>query len=348
MRSTSRPRGSARPGLAAVVVAASWLAAGATAVAETVSLREVRQGLFGTCFVNDREGWMVGELGRIFRTTDGGTTWERQDAGTKRPFLAVSCIDARTAWIAGKEGIVFGTTDGGTTWTQANTGSNRHVFALQFANRRRGHGVGDFGRMIHTEDGGATWTTAQVPTTTRLPDSVLDLGVEPGDVNLYGASWGDPDHLWIAGEFGVVLASKDGGQTFMQQHLPVETSLFGVYFADPQNGWGVGIDAVIVRTTDGGATWTLQQPPVTQRSFYDVAVRDDVGWIVGDSGTILKSTDRGATWTLEPLPIQLAARWIRSISLVPGGRGFAVGAEGLSFRMDGPHLERLGGRERTS
>src|SRR5690349_25050869 len=80
---------------------------------------------------------MVGELGRIFHTTDGGTTWERQDAGTKRPFLAMACLDPRTAWIAGKEGIVYGTLDGGATWAQANTGSTRHVFSLAFANRDR-------------------------------------------------------------------------------------------------------------------------------------------------------------------------------------------------------------------
>ena len=109
----------------------------ASARATPVSLREVRQGLFGTCFATDRDGWMVGELGRIFHTTDGGDTWERQDAGTKRPFLTVSCLDARTAWTAGKEGIVYGTTDGGVTWSEAKTGSSRHVFSIRFANRAR-------------------------------------------------------------------------------------------------------------------------------------------------------------------------------------------------------------------
>lgn len=348
MRLFCGPRESARRALVAFAALAVVAASGSARGGEVLPIHDVRQGLFGTCFATEREGWMVGELGRVFHTTDAGANWERQDPGTKSPFLAVSCLDARTAWIAGKEGMVYGTTDGGAKWTKANTGSNRHVFALQFANRERGHGVGDFGRMVHTDDAGATWTTMQVPTTVHLPDSALDTGVDPGDVNLYGVSWGDPDHLWVAGEFGVILASTDGGHTFKQQQLPLETTLFGLYFTDPQNGWAVGIDAVILHTTDGGATWIIQPPPVTQRSFYDVAVRGDVGWIVGDSGTMLKSTDRGATWVLEPLPIQLAARWIRSVSLIPGGHGFAVGAEGLAFRIDGVHLERLGASERTS
>src|SRR5437773_1114188 len=253
------------------------------------------------------EGQRRHELGRIFHTADGGETGERQDAGTKRPFLTIACLDARSAWIAGKEGIVYGTTDGGATWREAKTGSARHLFGLQFATPARGHGAGDFGTMIHTEDGGQTWTVARVGPEVELPASALDTGVDPGDVNLYATSYADPDHVWVVGEFGTIMASDDGGQTFHQQHAPVESTLFGVHFVDARRGWAVGIDGVILRTEDGGATWTSQPAPVAQRSFYDVVVRGQQGWIVGNSGTVLASTDGGASWTLEPLPIQLAA-----------------------------------------
>ncbi len=336
-----RVRARCPAGLAALTI----LAAAAAGVGATpgcpVSLREVRQSLFGTCFADAEHGWMVGELGRIFRTDDGGRTWHRQDAGTKRPFLAISCLDdGRTAWIAGKEGIVYATKDAGATWTPQNTGSNRHVFTIRFVTATRGHGAGDFGTMIHTEDGGATWAVAGVPPDVQLPDIALDMGVDPGDVNLYALSYADPDHAWLVGEFGIIMASTDGGRTWRQQHSPVETTLFGVHFADAQRGWAVGTD-VILHTEDGGATWRPQTLPVTQRGLYDVAVRGDVGWIVGSSGTVLKSVDGGDSWALEPLPIQLAANWIRSVWLVDGGRGFAVGAEGLVFRLDGRRLERL-------
>jgi photosystem II stability/assembly factor-like uncharacterized protein len=316
---------------------------GSPARADTpVSLREVRQSLFGTCFADARNGWMVGELGRIFHTTDGGETWERQDAQTKRPFLAITCIDPKRAWIAGKEGIVYATQDGGTSWALQKTGSSRHVFTIQFVTAQRGHAAGDFGTMVHTEDGGATWTVERVPPEVQLPDSALDMGVDPGDVNLYALSYGDADHVWAVGEFGTVMASEDGGRSWKQQRAPIETTLFGVHFTDAQHGWAVGTD-VIIRTEDGGTTWTPQKPPVTQRSLYDVFVEGRNGWIVGGAGTVLKSTDGGSTWVTEQLPIQLAADWVRSVWLVPGGRGFAVGAEGLVFRLDGERLERLTG-----
>lgn len=319
----------------------------ATAVsADTVSLREVRQNLFGACFASERDGWMVGELGRIFHTSDGGRTWERQDARTKRPFLAVSCVDARTAWIAGKEGIVYGTRDAGATWTQSPTGSTRHIFTLQFSTPERGHGAGDFGAMVHTEDGGRSWIVQQVPSAVQLPANAIDIGVDPGDVNLYALSYGDPDHVWLAGEFGIVMASVDGGRTWQQQPSAVDTTLFGMHFVDARHGWAVGSDSVIVRTEDGGATWVTQHSPTRDRPLYDVFIAGRTGWIVGEAGTVLKTTDGGNNWGAEPLPIQLAARWIRSVWLTPGGRGLAVGAEGLVFRLEGANLERLARRPR--
>jgi photosystem II stability/assembly factor-like uncharacterized protein len=321
--------------LAAVVA----LAAPAFAAPGTpIDLSDVRQNLFAACFPTDQDGWMVGELGRIIRTSDGGKTWVRQDAGTKRPFLAMSCLDAKTAWIAGKEGIVYSTKDGGDSWTLLKTNSTRHVFTIDFANANRGHAAGDYGTMAHTEDGGATWTVMRVPETVALPDSALDTGVEPGDVNLYSVSYGDTDHVWAVGEFGIVIASSDGGVTWQQQHTPVENTLRVPI--DAKRGWAVGVDSLSC-APDGGTTWTVQHPPISQRSLYDVAVRGSNGWIVGDSGTVFKTSDGGVTWSIEPLPIQLAARWLRAVTLSSNGIGLAVGAEGLVYRVDGGALRRL-------
>jgi len=331
----------------ALIVVAMLVASASADPGTPVDLGEIRQNLFTACFPSDQVGWMAGELGRIVRTTDGGKSWRREDAGTKRPFLAMSCLDANTAWLAGKEGIVYATTDGGGTWTQLQTGSSRHLFTIEFPNATRGHAAGDFGTMIHTEDGGKTWTVQRIPETVQLPESALDTGVEPGDVNLYALSYGDPEHVWVVGEFGIVVASSDGGLTWHQQHTPVESTLFGVRFMDAHRGFAVGIDSVILATDDGGETWRTVTPPVTQRSYFDVMLRGQNGWIVGDSGTILKTADGGKTWTVEPLPIQLAANWIRTVSLGPGGSGLAVGSEGLVFRVEGTSLKRLDGTAPT-
>jgi photosystem II stability/assembly factor-like uncharacterized protein len=338
------PRGAAL--LRAVVAAAPLLlAVPAGRAAGPLDLAELRQNLFGTCFTSEQEVFMVGELGRIFHSADGGASWQRQLTDTRRPFLAVSCVGPGQAWIAGKEGILYRTTDGGASWQSVKSGSNRHVFALQFVDAQRGHAAGDYGAMVHTEDGGQTWTQQRVPESFSLPEEAIDMGVEPGDVNLYGISYGDRDHVWVVGEFGTIMASADGGQTWTQQRAPFESTLFGVHFTDAQHGWAVGIDSVIIATVDGGATWTVQTPPVRGRSFYDVALRGQRGWIVGESGTLLSTADGGATWQLTPVPIELAANWLRGVALLPNGRGLAVGADGLVFTLEADKYERLGAKK---
>jgi photosystem II stability/assembly factor-like uncharacterized protein len=305
-----------------------------------VATREIRQNLFGTCFADARQGWMVGELGRVFHTRDGGATWERQDTGTRRPLLAVACVDPRTVWVAGKAGVVLGSTDGGVTWAPAATGSDRHLFTIAFPTAQRGHAAGDFGTMVHTEDGGRTWTGSRA-TEVQLPAEAVDSGVEPGDVNLYALSYADADAAWLVGEFGTVLASRDGGRSWRQQRAPVESTLFGVHFADRRRGWAVGADGVIVHTEDGGESWRTQPGAASERPLFDVFVRGDTGFVVGDAGTVLRSRDAGRTWQPEPVPIQLAARWLRSVWLADDAGGLAVGAEGLVFRLVGGRLERL-------
>lgn len=341
------------PGTRTRTVVCGWVAAlgfagfssvPTAAAQQAIELREVRQNLLASCMPSDTNGWMVGELGRIFHTADGGKSWERQNADTKRPLLSLACVDSNDAWLASTQGVMYHTTNAGKTWGKVDTGSTTHVFALQFPTAMRGHGAGDFGHMIHTEDGGKTWTKQGVPTDTQLPESALDTGVDPGDVNLYGLSYGTPELAWLVGEFGISLHTTDGGLTWKQQKTPVETTLFGVFFKDATTGWAVGGDATILHTEDGGVTWNPQHSPVVARPFFDVVVRGQTGWIVGEAGTILKSNDAGLTWQVQDVPIQLAARWLRSVVLSPSGKGLAVGAEGLVFRLDGLNAERIARR----
>lgn len=338
----------ARRAAAILLLSTCLLAPDRGAAGEPISIGAVRQSLFGVCYTGDREAWMIGELGRIFHTTDGGATWERQDADTKRPFLTIACLGPGQAWVAGKNGVMYRTTNAGQTWTPVATGSNRHVFALGFANARRGHAVGDFGTMVHTEDGGESWTMQGVPEHVELPEMALDMGVEPGDINLYGISYANADHVWTVGEFGTIMASQNGGLAWTQQRGPFESTLFGVHFIDARRGWAVGLDSVILATEDGGVTWTPQPPPVRQRSFYDVRVVGRRGWIVGDTGTVLTSGDGGASWREEPLPITLAANWLRSVFFNPSGDGLAVGADGLILRVTGDRVTRVVADDRSA
>ncbi len=80
-------------------------------------------------FSNSATGWAVGrnrthkifELGFdiIYKTVDGGLTWEEQlNSWTDPPYglSHVSAVSATAAYAAGPRGKLYSTTDGGTTW----------------------------------------------------------------------------------------------------------------------------------------------------------------------------------------------------------------------------------------
>src|ERR1700687_2544318 len=292
---------------AALLAVTAWPAA----AVDKAPVRDLRQNLFSTCFTSDQEGWMVGDLARLYRTMDGGKTWEWRQSETKQSFVTIACAAKGPLFSAGQAGMIAESTDGGATWKLQKSGTDRQLLSIAFPTAQRGLAVGDFGTMVRTEDGGGTWEKVALPTNIKLPPDVADV-VDPGDVVLYGASFSDPEHLWVVGEFGVILNSDDGGKTWHAQTSPVEPSLFGVSFADQQRGWAVGIEATLLATTDGGINWrksNIETPKGFQLALYDVQVRGNYGWAAGNSGFMLNSTDAGGTWARGKGPGRMGRSW---------------------------------------
>ncbi len=320
----------------ALVAAAALGCARFSIAAEPLSAANLRQNLFSSCFISDQEGWVAADLGRTFHTIDGGKSWERQDPGNKRAAVSIACPDRDHLWSAGQVGQIWQSANGGKTWQAQSSGTKRQLVDIAFANTQRGLAVGDFGTLLRTDDGGKTWAKIPLPQNIKLPPDVAEV-VDPGDVVLSAIAFADPDHVWIAGEFGVILASSDGGLTWQSQDSPVQTTLFGIFFADPQHGWAVGLENTLLRTADGGTTWQKQEfeaPWGFTLTLYDIAVRGTYGWAVGNSGLLLNSTDGGASWHLVKVPVEMGSSWLRSVSLLPEGRGYVVGASGLVLATD--------------
>src|SRR5207249_4593082 len=99
------------------------------------------------------------------------------------------------------------------------------------------------------------------------------------DPILYDVKFVDATNGWIVGEFGKIMHTADGGETWHVQEKtlmegtgifdPIDLpTLYGVSmldtqrgrsFSDQQNGWMVGGYGLIYRTTDGGKTWLPSQ-----------------------------------------------------------------------------------------
>jgi len=107
------------------------------------------------------------------------------------------------------------------------------------------------------------------------------------------------DSLVAVGEHGMVVISRDDGQTWTQSITPTRTLLTALSFPDAQHGWAVGHEGVIMSTSDGGVTWQRQDDGKNAETvFLDVRFLDSAtGFAVGAYGKFLTTTNGGKMWT---------------------------------------------------
>ena len=108
-------------------------------------------------FPAERTGWVVGDSGRIAKTTDAGASWAKQPSGCSASLRAVDFVDRKVGYVAGAGGRVLRTTDGGRHWTRLRTGTTRGLTAVSFVDRSHGWVAGNNGVLLRTVNGGRTW-----------------------------------------------------------------------------------------------------------------------------------------------------------------------------------------------
>jgi photosystem II stability/assembly factor-like uncharacterized protein len=99
-------------------------------------------------FVDGRLGWAVGSGGSIFRTVNGGSSWQAQTSGVATDLLDVKFLDAAEGWAVGDDGIVLHTTDGGGHWFNERSPTAHALERIFFTDRTHGWAVGFGGTII--------------------------------------------------------------------------------------------------------------------------------------------------------------------------------------------------------
>ena len=205
------------------------------------------QQLVDLQFLDAQQGWTVSASGRLYRSLDAGRTWAAvpQPAGAAQ---RVHFIDERNGLLVLREEgdvhSVWHTTDGGQSWN-ARFGVSGGIRALRHADAQNLWMVGerrypDAEYVWRSSDGGRTWRNA----TPEVPVGWSDL------------RFADPLNGWLIGggsDGGLILATRDGGQTWTPQAagmLPV--NLRTVFWLDARTGWIGGDAATILSTTTGG------------------------------------------------------------------------------------------------
>jgi photosystem II stability/assembly factor-like uncharacterized protein len=266
----------------------------------------------------------VGKFGLILLTKDGGKTWQRRPSGTTKTLLAVSFADHEHGFIVGSGGTLLATVDSGATWQPQNSATKDHLLGVYALSPARVFAVGAFGTLLSTSDTGRSWSKHELKWDTLIQRIVKENGyVEP---NLNAIYFSSPEIGWIVGEFGLILHTRDGGQTWISQRYGSELpQLYAVKFLDDLRGWAVGQAGNLIQTRDGGQDWSAVELE-TKRDLYHVSLESERGIIVGD-GVVLVTHDGGSSW--KSMGSNPEDRWLSGVAL-KSSEAIAVGQAGTT------------------
>ena len=171
--------------------------------------------LYDVEFIGRDTGWIVGEIGNIFYTSDAGRTWTPQqeslvgqdffDILDLPTFFGVHFSDPSNGIVAGLEGRVARTSDGGKSWAWEKFDLELPIVdplfgTFQFPDTTA-WSVGAAGEVVRQITPGVPWQRAS-------------LGMEVRTW-LRKIHFIDKENGWIVGGFGTILHTTDGGETWL-------------------------------------------------------------------------------------------------------------------------------------
>jgi len=185
-------------------------------------------------FSDRQRGWVFGETGNIFATSDGGAHWMPQRSASKHLLLGGAFANNDRGLIVGAGATIL-QSDDGTVWRLSalyNDQSARLNAVTLVGNSA--WAVGNAGQILATNNGGRSWFRQRSNVTADLRD-----------VRFIDAREG-----WAAGAEGTLLHTSDGGLHWVAESIERARGLERLFIIDRNHIWAVGFGGTILRFGD--------------------------------------------------------------------------------------------------
>lgn len=306
----------------------------------------------------------TGTLNGVFRSVDGGATWESSALAGQWINQVVGRSGASAVY-ARATGDLHATRDGGETWTpvlsdvttvsvdpagastvwaglvdgvivkSADSGSSWNVVSREFAGRYIVTIVFDaqamyaltYDGLFRSADAGVSWTIARPP------------------LEFVSAVYGGAAALYVVGSSGSLCRSFDSAQTWASCNLDQYFSRL-IEIPDGVPGAAPRLLASafqgLLESRDSGATWAPVAGAPGSAGFIQGLAADFTSSLIvaGNDRRVYLSQDLGASWA--PANSGLRSTWIRSLALSPsdpsnlwaGASAYGLGGPGLFHSID--------------
>jgi photosystem II stability/assembly factor-like uncharacterized protein len=327
--------------------------------ADALELEDIsfRDRLFDVEVQGDKV-FVVGFPGVMLRSTDRGENFSGVDVGMDDALFDIDIASDGTGAVVGRAGFLMTTTDFGKSWTKQKTEAKEHLFSVAVVPGGKIWAVGHFGTIIHSTDGGKSWAPQEYDATLpELPEGEKKIKVGRGryevtaeeenegaieEARLNSVSFADEKNGWITGEFGIVLHTDDGGETWKRQRSNVSLLMFTIRAIDKDKAIAVGTDGILIKTEDGGLHWNPVETGVSE-ILLGISLTGSRTIISGRDGLILVRDKPGNPFKRIPTGLYT---WLGSIGMVDSRLGYIAGGRGYLLKTNdgGKTWKKLSGR----
>lgn len=241
----------------------------------------------------------VGSFGVVASSTDGGNTWKRTELADGAALVRVArCGDAGLVALD-FTGKVWRAPADASAWTASPLPPTDAVLDATCTADNRIWVTGARGLLLVSDDNGKSWASKS-----------LDEDIQLLNIQFPTASFGV-----VAGEFGRVLTTHDGGASWSQGgSLGEDFYPQAMHFETDKRGLVVGLSGAVQETRDGGVSWTRAKTPIEAPLYGVLALPGDEAVVVGAAGSAARLV--GGVWS----PVTgLPMTDLRGIAATSGG-----------------------------